>query len=129
MAAGIYNIVIEQGADWELAFVWKDNANVPYDLTGYTAQMQVRKTFASKDKVFDLTTENNRIVLNTEPGHVAITISSALSRAVAVSAADLAWKDGKKGATFEYDIELTNPGGKIKRLMQGSAFFIPEVTR
>lgn len=129
MAAGIYNIVIEQGADWELAFVWKDGNDVPYPLTSYTAQMQVRKTFASKDKVFDLTTENGRIVLNTTPGHVAITIPSALSRAVAVKEADLAWKDGKKGVAFEYDIELTNAAGKTKRLLQGSAFFIPEVTR
>ena len=129
MAAGIYNIVIEQGTDWELAFVWKGGDGEPYSLAGWSAQMQVRKTFASKDKVFDLSTDNGRIVLNATPGHVSVTIPAALSRAVTVHASDLTWKDGKKGATFEYDIELTNLGSKTKRLLQGVAFFIPEVTR
>lgn len=129
MAAGIYDIVIEQGADWELVFVWKDGDATPYDLSGWAAQMQVRKDYASKAKVFDLTTENSRIVLNFQPGQVAITIPAELSRLVTVSSADLAWKDGKRGVAFEYDLELTNADGKTKRLLQGAAFFIPEVTR
>lgn len=129
MAAGIYDIIIEQGADWELVFVWKDKDGNPYDLTGWTAQMQLRKDYASKAKVFDLTTDNDRIAVNLQPGQVAITIPAELSRLVAVNSADLFWKDGKQGVAFDYDLELINPAGKTKRLLQGAVFFIPEVTR
>ena len=45
--AGIYNITIDQGAQWTLTVVYDNNNGTPFDLTGYTARMQVRPKFGS----------------------------------------------------------------------------------
>ena len=42
--AAVYDITIEQGATFRLSLVWKDSSNVPVNLTGYTARMQVRRS-------------------------------------------------------------------------------------
>ena len=42
MAAGIYDIIIEQGATFTLSATWKDSAGAAINLTSYSARMQVR---------------------------------------------------------------------------------------
>lgn len=129
MSAAIYNVTVEQGADWRLLFVWKNQANIPYNLAGYSARMQVRETFDAKTVLFNLTTANGRISLGGSNGTVEITIPAEMSQGVTAKRSALSWQDGKQGVTFEYDLELTAPTEKVTRLLQGAAFFVPEVTR
>lgn len=129
MSAGIYNITIEQGADWRLLFVWKDQAGNPHNLTGWTARMQVRETVDSKTALFDLTTENGQIAIGNENGTVEIKIPAAMSQEVKANPKNLVWQDGKQGVSFSYDLELIDTQGIVTRLLQGAAFFVPEVTR
>lgn len=128
MAAGIYDIIIEQGADWRLVLTWKDEAGAPVNLTGYTARMQVRETYASKVKVFDLTTENGRITLPGD-GVIELAIPASVSAAVAINPAKTAWIDGKQAQQLVFDIEMVAPSGAVTRLLQGAALFVPEVTK
>lgn len=129
MSAGIYNITIEQGADWRLLFVWKDTAGEPHDLTEYTARMQVRASFDAKTPIFNLTTENGGIYLGGIEGTVDVNIAAAVTQGVKVNRNELSWQDGKEGMTFAYDLEMIDGEGRVKRLLQGAVFFIPEVTR
>ena len=39
MAAGKYNIVIEQGATYQVEIQYKDSNNLPIDLSGYNGRM------------------------------------------------------------------------------------------
>lgn len=128
MAAGIYDIIIEQGADWRLVLTWKDEAGNALDLTGYKARMQVRETYASKVKVFELTTENDRIVLPGD-GVIELTIPAAASAAVAINPAKTAWIDGKQAQQLVFDLEMIAPDNAVTRLIQGAALFVPEVTK
>lgn len=129
MAAGIHNIIIEQGTDWRLAFIWKDSSGNPYPLNGWAARMQVRQTFNSKAVIFDLSTENGAISLGASNGIVDINIASQATQAVAINPASLSWQDGRQGVTFEYDLEMIDADSKVKRLLQGAVFFVPEVTK
>lgn len=128
MAAGIYDIIIEQGADWHLVLTWKKANGEAMDLAGYAARMQVRETFSTKSKVFDLTNENGLI---TFPGSgvIELNIPAATSAAVPVNPAKTAWIDGKQAQQLAFDLELVAPGGAVTRLLQGAALFVPEVTK
>lgn len=129
MAAGIYDIIIEQGADWRLVITWKDAEGAPVNLTGYTARMQVRESFASKVKVFDLTTENNLIALAAADGTITMHLPAAVSAAVVVNPAKAAWVDGKQALQLVFDLEMIAADGAVTRLIQGAALFVPEVTK
>lgn len=129
MSAGIYDIIIEQGADWRLVMTWQSTAGGPMNLAGYTARMQVRETWASKLKVFDLTTENDRISMDAENGVISLNIPAAITSAVAVNPAKTSWVDGKQSQQLVFDLEVIDPAGVVTRLIQGAALFIPEVTR
>lgn len=129
MAAGIYDITIEQGADWRLVITWKDDKAAPMDLAGFTARMQVRESFASKVKVFELTTENGQITLGGADGIVTMELPAAITAAVAINPTKTTWIDGKQAQQLVFDLEMISPAGAITRLIQGSALFVPEVTK
>ncbi|MBF9235576.1 hypothetical protein [Microvirga alba] len=129
MAAGIYDIIIEQGADWRLVMTWKDAEGAPVNLSGYTARMQVRETFASKSKLFELTTENGRITLAAADGVITLHLPAAVSAAAVINPAKLAWIDGKQAAQMVFDVEMIDAAGVVTRLIQGSVLFVPEVTK
>ena len=44
MAAGIYNLSIEQGATFDLEIRYKDANGDPVDLTGYSGRLQIRQS-------------------------------------------------------------------------------------
>jgi hypothetical protein len=70
------DLTIYQGATFRKSLVWKSDGEV-VDLTGYTAQMQIRETIDATTSLLDLTTENDRIVITEEEGKVELVISAA----------------------------------------------------
>lgn len=129
MSAGLYDITIEQGADWRMTMTWKDAAGVPIALAGYAGRMQVRENWVSRTKIFDLTTENGGIVLDPENGTIALHLPAATSAAVPINPAKTVWVDGKQAQQLVFDLEMVDPDGVVTRLIQGAALFIPEVTK
>jgi hypothetical protein len=118
MAAATYNIKIEQGATFKLYILWKaKETDVPIDLTGFEARMQVRRNYASAEPWMTLTSVDGEIVLGGVDGTVEVTGSAAKTALVPN-------RDGV------YDIELYRPiDGFVRRLLQGEAIVSPEVTR
>ena len=49
MAAGRYSFVIEQGATTDFQIAYTDSDNLPVDLTGYQARMQIRPNVGSNE--------------------------------------------------------------------------------
>ena len=91
--------------------------------------MQVRESFASKVKVFDLTTENGHIILGGADGIVTMDLPAAASAAVAIHPTNPAWIDGKQAQQLVFDLEMISAAGAVTRLIQGAALFVPEVTK
>lgn len=115
MAAGRTTIFLEQGTDVIWSYV-KSRDGVPFDFTGYTAQMQARESYDSEDVLIDMSTDNGAIVIDGSAGKVSLifkphhTIGADWSRAV-------------------FDVELTAPDTTVTRFIQGTIRLSPEVTK
>ena len=111
--AGIYNITMDQGAQWTLTVVYKDNSGVAINLTGYTARMQVRPKFGA-DAALTLSSPSSGIVITGATGTLALTATTAQTAAIA-------------GGFYVYDLEIAI-GGVVTRLMQGNVTVRDQVT-
>ena len=122
MIAGIYNMTCEQGTAFLRSLVLKfPDANdstgstyLNFNLTGYTARMQVRRTMESATTEIELTTENNGIALGGSSGPIEITITNAQTAALDSSGV--------------YDLEIISGSGTVSRVIQGTFTLDLEVT-
>lgn len=123
MIAGIYNIFIEQGTSFtrliEIEYPDPDDLTVmlPYDMTSFSASMQIRRTIDSTTPQITLTSSNSRIEI--QPGGVDNAIRLNLSAADTKSLTS----DGV------YDLEISDPGGNVSRILRGTVTLSLEVTR
>jgi hypothetical protein len=115
MAAGIYDITVEQGATFRLEATWKDSTGALVNLTGYSARMQIRETYESEDIILAFTSTGGSIVLGGALGTIVVTGTATDTAKVPMTPA-------------VYDLELEN-AGVVTRLLQGRATITQEVTR
>ena len=104
MNPGRYNISVVQGTTFQLSPSWLID-NLPVDLTGYTADMQVRDV--SNNLITELSTANGRIVLTPTQGIINLTLTAAQTAALAVG-------------NYNYGLNLTAPGGAVYQILQGA---------
>ena len=104
--AGKLNLIIEQGAEFERTWVYKDENDDPVDLTGYTAQMQIRLTQDEASPIYD-SDDNNDITITALTGTLDLVIPTADTTTM----------------TFDralWSVELTiTATGKVIRLLEG----------
>jgi hypothetical protein len=111
---GSYNIVARQGSTFNLKFVI-DTDGTKWNLTNYTAAMQVRKSTTSSTAILSLTSGSG-ITLGGTAGTVAVTASASTMAAL-------------PAGTWVYDLELTSGGGITYAVLEGKFIIKPEVTR
>ena len=122
MIAGIYNITCEQGTDFSRSCILKypdptdstGSTYLLYDLTGYTARMQIRRTLESASPEIELTTANSGIILGGAAGTIDIAMTNAQTAALD--------SDGI------YDLEIVSGAGTVSRVIQGTFTLDLEVT-
>ena len=102
-----------QGATWEVDMTYRDSAGTIVDLSGYSAQMQVRTRQASTTVELTLSTANGRITLGSTSPNITL----------AVAATDMTL-----AGTYVYDLKLTQ-GSDVTVLLQGDLTVAPAVTR
>ena len=112
MAAGNYDIVIDQGSDFSIELVVAQIGN-PVNLGSHSASAQLRPTPTSTTLSATFTCQ----VTNASQGKLTMSLGYALTRNIA---------SGK----YYYDLELFNSSANsITRLIQGVARVTAEVTR
>lgn len=116
MAAGNYDLYMEQGATFSLVITWKDNSNSPIDLTSYTARMQVRRTKQSSTVIVEASTTDGRITLGGALGTITVVIPATVT-------------DDIEAGCGVYDLEVESADGVVTRLIEGAVEFSKEVTR
>lgn len=117
MSAGFHHFVIEQGATFSRVLTLKDSSGTVVNLSSYSgAEMDLRENPESSTEVITLTTGNGRIALGGAAGTVTLTIS-------ATDTANLTADDGV------YDLELTDSGGNVFRILEGSYSIRRGITR
>lgn len=123
MAAITRDLAIEQGATYTLPFTWVEAVEVdgewvpgdPYDLTGWTARMQIRRRQGAEVQI-EATTENGKITLGGVAGTVLVKLEDE-------DTAELSFR------TMAYDLELINPDGDVFRLLKGAVAVDPNITQ
>ena len=114
MGAGVYHMKLEQGSTFGLTITYKDSNGTAINLTGYSARMQMRRTYEDS-ALIELTTDNGRITLGGSAGTVTLTIA----------AGDTAALPSVEGV---YDLELVS-GDIVDKLLAGTFTVAREVTR
>lgn len=112
--AETHDITIEQGATFDLVVEWQDPDGDPIDLTGYSAAMQVRRTFS--DVALISLSSGSGITIDAVNGKLTITVSRTVTASLPAPIRGV------------YDIEVST-GGITYRLVEGSVMITPEVTR
>lgn len=121
MIAGTYNILCEQGTTFTrtLELKYPDTIDpttyYTYDLTDFTARMQVRRTIESSTVIVSLTTENGGIDIVGEDGKIIIFMNPVQTSALTSSGV--------------YDLEIISDDGVVSRVVQGTFTLSQEVTR
>jgi hypothetical protein len=113
--AAVFNIEIDQGADFEQLLTIRDDNDNPRDITGFNFRASARVNLES-EVLFNFSFEIANQTTNT--GEVTMSLGHALSSAVPYTL----------GNKFIYDVEMVDNLGKVSRVMQGVITFSNEVT-
>ena len=126
MAAGKYNIVIEQGATYQVEIQYRDSNNVAIDLSGYNGRMQIRPSIDSTTVYVALSSSLNSdgTGLNFS-GSNGTTPPTSGSIGIFISATSSSLLTFPAGV---YDLEIQS-GSIVTRLLQGNVQLSKEVTR
>jgi hypothetical protein len=105
VAAGVYNLCIDQGATYAKIFAWvAGSPPKPVDITGYTANMQIRPFPLSTTLLYDASAD---LTLGGPCGTIGLTID-------ATDTESFDWLQAV------YDLLLTSPAGLVSRFIGGS---------
>lgn len=112
------DLCIKKGTTYDVRFFyWEDDeCTIPVNLTGASAEMQIRQEHSSTTVEWTGSTVGGELVITGGEGIVDVQIDSVTTTAF----------------TFEegvYDLELTMPSGDVIRMVEGSVTTVPEVTR
>jgi hypothetical protein len=110
--AGIYNVEVEQGTTFYIKLTWKDSLGVVVNLSGYTAQWQIRVGSILLNLLS--TGTNPAIIITPASGVIELNLTPTQTMTFTRSG--------------NYDLNLTGPSGIVTRLLEGSITSSLEVT-
>jgi hypothetical protein len=113
MAAGIYNILIQQGSSYSQQLTIKQPDGTPVDLTGATVRSQVRERYDDASPIVSFTT-----AIDADPTTGIFTLSLTDAQTAAFSFTKAL-----------YDIEIVYSDASVDRILQGNVILSKEVTK
>ena len=114
--AGTYNITIEQGSTFTRSLTMTDSNGDAFNLTGYSARMQIRQTYGSK------------IIATSEGASPTITLDvTPLDGIIEIT---MTATETAKLSTLNaiYDLEIEKDG-VVTRILEGTVTLSREVTK
>ena len=106
MNPGRYNITLVQGTTFQLAPQWLVD-NAPVNLTGYSANMQIRQFVDSASPLATASTDNGKIVITPATGTITITLPATETATYPAN-------------SYTYALNLTAPSGTVYQILNGS---------
>jgi hypothetical protein len=110
-----YDLKIYQGITFKRQFTWKDENSVVYDLSTFTAHMQIRTATLAPTPVINLTTGSGITLSSTSP-NITLLLTSDQTTALPLG-------------EDVYDLTLTDTNSVVTLLLKGKASINPTVTR
>ena len=113
------DLPIEQGATYAFEIQWRNKDTlVPYDITGCTVNMQIRKAQQS-DVIVDASTTNGKItIVNAVEGRIGIKLKAADTSLLAV-----------KEALYDMEVVFPNADTDTYRILEGKVTVSPNITQ
>jgi len=111
MAAGVYNISIEQGSTWELRMEIDSVAGADKNMTDYTVAAKIGKSYYDTSPIsmyFQYIVQNS--------GIFKLWLTAAQTAAL------------DPAHEYVYDVEITDGSGVVTRMIQGRATISPGIT-
>jgi hypothetical protein len=105
---------VVQGSDFELNFQIRTKGGAYWNITDWTARMQVRPFATSTTKILDATTDN--YIDLSENGSVSVAVPASVT-------------SGFTAGSHVYDLEIISPSGVVYKPLQGAFRVSNEVTR
>lgn len=114
MNPGKHNLICPQRATFTKSFRLYDSSDVAMSLSGYTAAMEARETYASESALFTLTSPSSGITISAN--EITVTIP---------------WTDTQDfpAGKYVWDLVITSSGGVKSRIVEGSFTVTPGVTQ
>lgn len=110
--AKVQSLDIDAGATFDLSFKITNDDDSIFDLTGYSARLQIRKTADAATAIINVVG-----VIHVATGIVNTPITAAQTSLLT-------------DPDYVYSVELSASGGEpVYRLVQGNVFVSPEVVR
>jgi len=111
MAAGTYNLNIEQGSTWELGLAVDVTEGNDLNLSGFTFASKLAKSHYDENPV-----SMSVYLINAAEGRFKLSLTAE--------------QTGQLDPAYEYiyDVEITNAAGTVTRLLQGRATISAGVT-
>ena len=106
MNAGRYNISVINGTTFTLAPIWQID-NLPVDLTGYSADMQVRDV--SNNLIVELSTANGKATIQTGLGQTTFTLTATDTEPTALPSGN-----------YQYAFNLSDSQGNVYQILNGA---------
>jgi len=108
MAAGVYNLTIEQGASWQLTLSIDSTAGTDLDIDGYTFSGKMAKSYYDENPV-----TMSYSITDGDSGQVVFSLTSSQTENLDSS------------IEYVYDIDMTDTSDFTTRLLQGRATISP----
>lgn len=103
------NLLIDQGATFSTVIDLVDENGVPVNLSSYTGASQLRKHYTSSNAIsFSVSLTSNGVV----------TLALTANQTANLTA-----------GRYVYDVEVTDTGGIVSRIVEGIVTVTPNVTR
>lgn len=115
MKPGRFNFSLVQGDSFHTAPAWKINGSY-VNVTGYSANMQVRQAVTSTSVIVELSSDNGRITVGGIDGTFTLDLTAAESADIPVG-------------NYIYDLDVTSPQGDVYTLLSGGFTVVAQVTR
>jgi len=101
---GRYNINVIKGTTFTLAPIW-NISNVPVNLTGYSADFQVRDI--SNNLITEMSTANGRATIAAGLGQVTFTLTATQTAALTAG-------------VYSYAVNYTDSASNVYQILQGT---------
>lgn len=106
------NLTIDQGSDFQTTITVEGSNGLPFDLTGYSARGQIRRSYTS-------TTAYSFTATITDPtdGEINIFLDNSVTAAM-------------KAGRYLYDVEIVQTSSSdVTRVIEGQVEITPRITR
>lgn len=117
-----FDFTIDQGSTSTVDFIITENG-LPFDLTGFSADLMARKSYGAGTTVINASTTNNKLSVDIPNGKIVMTLVPADTTSITFASVN------DESVDVVYDLEIKNLAGQVYKPARGTITINREITR